>query len=127
VPAKTYLVYCQFDNPSDEKGFHRHFEYLVQAESADEAETKCKEKFASLPSDGEFFEVGTKVYVDFLVEIASVPPEGALLRWARYRGEGNSIYKSLPLGDGGGALATFTTDDPELEVSELEPFVVVGA
>jgi hypothetical protein len=67
------------------------------------------------------------IYVDHIVEIGAVPPEGALLRWVRYRGEGSSIYKSLPLGDGGGMLATYTTDDPDQEVSELEPFVVIGA
>ena len=81
-----------------------------------------------LGSGARVFEVGgTMIYVDHIVEIGAVPPEGALLRWVRYRGEGSSIYKSLPLGDGGGMLATYTTDDPDQEVSELEPFVVIGA
>ena len=127
MPTKTYLVYCKFDNPSDTEAFHQHFEYLVQAGSADEAEAKCKERFATLPMDGEFFEAGAKIYVDYLIEIGAVPPEGAVLRWVRYRGEGSSIYKSLPLGDGAGMLASYTTDDPDQECSDLEPFVVIGA
>jgi hypothetical protein len=126
VPAKTYLVYCRFDNPSDTEDFHYHFEYLIQAVSADDAEAKCGERFAKLPTDGELFEAGARVYVDGIVEIGAVPTEGALLRWVRYRGEGDAIYTSLPLGDGGGTLASFTTDDPDQEVSELEPFVVIG-
>ena len=59
MPAKTYLVYCQSDRPSDTESLHYHFEYLIQAESADDAEAKCKERFAALPTDGEkLFEVG---------------------------------------------------------------------
>jgi hypothetical protein len=133
VPTKTYLVYCQFDKPSDTEPLHYHFEYLIQAESADEAEAKCKERFAALPTDGEeLFEPGTKIYVDHIIEIRGVPQEGALLRWVRYRGERNptgftSLYTSLPLGDGGGMLASYTTDDPDKEESELEPFVVIGS
>ena len=126
MPTKTYLVYCQFENPSDMEAFHYQFEYLIRAESADEAEAKCKERFAALPSDGEFFQVGTKIYVDYIIEIGAVPPEGALLRWVRNRGEQSRIHASLPLGDGGATLASFTTDDPDQEVSELEPFVVIG-
>jgi hypothetical protein len=132
VPTKSYLVYCQFDKPSDTEPLHYHFEYLIQAESADEAETKCKVQFAKLPTDGGLFEAGAKVYVDFIVEIGGVPPEGALLRWVRYRGERSprgftSLYKSLPLGDSGGMLTSYTTDNPDEEESELEPFVVIGA
>jgi hypothetical protein len=128
VPTKTYLVYCHFENPSDTEALHYYFEYLIKAESADEAEAKCKERFAALPTDGEkLFEVGTKIYVDYIVEIGAVPPEGVLLRWVRNRGELSGIYTSLPLGDGGGMLASYTTDDPEKECSELEPFVVIGA
>lgn len=109
------------------EAFHYHFEYLIDATSAHEAEAKCKERFAALPADGEkLFEVGTKIYVDYIIEIGGVPPEGVLLRWVRYRGCMSRIYTSLPLGDGGGLLASFTTDDPEKECSELEPFVVVG-
>ena len=126
MPVKTYLVYCQFDKPSDKEAVRHHFEYVIQAESADDAEAKCRERFAALPSDGELFEVGTKIYVDYIIEIGAVPPEGALLRWVRYRGEGGRIYTSLPLGDGGGTLASYTTDDPDHEESDLEPFVVIG-
>ena len=127
MPKKTYLAYCWFENPSDTEAFHYHFEYLIQAESADEAEAKCKERFAALPSDGELFGVGTKIYVDYIIEIRAVPPEGAVLRWVRYRGEQSRIYTALPLGDGGGMLASYTTDDPDQECSELEPFVMIGA
>ena len=128
MPTKTYVVYCRFDNPSDTEALHYHFEYLIKAESADEAEAKCKKRFAALPTDGEkLFEVGTKIYVDYIIEIEAVPPEGVLLRWVRHRGEPSRIYTSLPLGDGGGMLTSYTTDDPEKESSELEPFVVIGA
>jgi hypothetical protein len=133
VPTKTYLVYCQFENPSDTEALHYHFEYLIRAESADDAEAKCRERFAALPSDGEkLFEVGTKIYVDYIIEIGAVPPEGVLLRWVRYRGERiptgfTSLYTSLPLGDGGGMLASYVIDDPDKEESELVPFVVIGA
>ena len=126
MPAKTYLVYCRFDNPSDTEDFHYHFEYLIQAQSADDAEAKSRERFAALPTNGELFKAGAKIFVDYIIEIGAVPTGGALLRWVRYRGEGSAIYKSLPLGDGGGALASYTTDDPDQEVSELEPFVVIG-
>jgi hypothetical protein len=124
---KTYLVYCKFENPSDAEAFHQ-FEFLIQAQSADEAEAKCKERFAALPTDGEkLFEVGTKIYVDYIIEIETVPPEGVLLRWSRHRGELSRIYTSLPLGDGGGTLTSYTIEDPDEEVSEPEPFVVIGA
>lgn len=127
MPTKTYLVYCNFENPSDAEALHYQFEYLIEANSADEAEAKCKERFATLPTDGEgLFEVGTKIYVDYIIEIGSVPPEGALLRWVRYRGSLSRVYTSLPLGDGGGMLVSYTTDDPEKECSETKPFVVVG-
>ena len=133
VPSKTYLAYCQFDKPSDTEPLHYHFEYLIQAEFRDEAEAKCKERFAALPTDcEELLRVGTKIYVDHIIEIGGVPQEGVLLRWVRYRGERNptgltSLYTSLPLGDGGGMLASYTTDDPDKEEPELEAFVVIGA
>src|SRR5256885_17029563 len=78
VPTKTYLVYCQFDKPSDTEPLHYHFEYLILAESADEAEVKCKERFAALTTDGEeLFETGTKIYVEHIIEIRGGPQEGA--------------------------------------------------
>ena len=125
---KTYLIYCQFENPSDTEAFRYQFEYLIQAQSADEAEAKCKERFAALPTDGEqLFEVGTKIYVDYIIEIGAVPREGVLLRWVRHRGQLSRIYTSLPLGDGGGTFMSYTTDDPDEKESEPEPFVVVGS
>ena len=112
MPTKTYLVYCSFQNPSDTETFNYYFEYLIQAESANDAEAKCKKRFATLPTDREkLFEVGTKIYVDNIIEIGAVPPEGAALRWVRHRGELSRIYTALPLGDGEGKLAAFTTHD----------------
>jgi hypothetical protein len=64
-------------------------------------------------------------YVDYIIEIGAVPPEGAILSWVCYRGEGSAIY-TLPLGDGAGVLASYATDDPDEECSDLEPFVVIG-
>ncbi|WP_027518476.1 hypothetical protein [Bradyrhizobium sp. WSM1417] len=133
MPTKTYLVYCQFDNPSNTEPLHYHFEYLIQAHSADDAEAKCKERFAALPTDGDkLFEIGSKIYVDYIIEIGGVPEEGVLLRWVRYRGARNpigfsSLSSALPFGDGGGMLASYTTDDPDKEESEMQPFVVIGA
>ena len=46
------------------------------------------------------------------------------------RAKPNGFHIALhipPLGDGGGMLASYTTDDPDKEESDLEPFVVIGA
>lgn len=127
VLTKTYLVYCSSDDPSCEDPCHCSFEYLVQAGSADEAEAKCKERLASLPTDGEPFEKGTRIWVDYIIEIGAVPPEGAILRWVRYRGEMSSISRSLPLDEGEGTLASFLTEDPDVEApGPREPFAVIG-
>ena len=126
--AKTYIVYCSFDNPSDDSR-HRHFEYLIKAQSADEAEAKCKVIFAKLPTDGEkLFEPGTKVFVDYIVEVSDVPAEGVVLRYVSYRGELSSASSSLPFGDGNGQLTTYYTDDPEEMEKGIEPqpIAIVG-
>ncbi|MHC4040788.1 hypothetical protein [Bradyrhizobium sp. 23AC] len=124
---KTYLVYCQLDRPSHRNTRHDHFEYLIQAETADDAEARCKEAFAALPLDGEIFERGSSIYVDYIIEISEVPPQGAVLRYASYRGEMSSISKALPLGDHGGTLSNYFTYDPDDEnaASSPEPMVVL--
>jgi hypothetical protein len=97
--------------------------------SADDAETKCKTRFEKLPTEGELFETGLSIYVDYIVEIGGVPSDGIVLRYARYRGELSSISKSFPLGDGGGMLASasYLTNDPgdEQTLSAASSFVVL--
>jgi hypothetical protein len=127
VTAKTYLVYCSSKNPSDKETHHHHFEYLIQASSADDAEEKCRARLKEIPTHVELFEKGTIIYVDYIVEIAGVPAEGALLRYVRYKGELASISKSLPLEEGAGMIASYLTEDPEKQSSSpVPPFVVLS-
>src|SRR5262249_24523401 len=124
--TKNYLVYCNFSgkNTADNSPVHKHFEFVVPATSADEAEAFCKERFARL--DGELFQRGDNIYVDNSIEFGEVPKEGIMLRYAQCRGELSSIRKSLPLGDADGEFTPFLTWDPEAEHVEDKPFVTIG-
>src|SRR6266699_6664328 len=89
---KLYIVYCGFSDPNEE-GMHKEgsFEFILNAGSADEVETVCRKRLASLHKDETVFTEGTKIFIYDVLEINELPTEGVIVNYASHTCEYSAI------------------------------------
>lgn len=119
-----YVVGFEFHTPDEEQPRHGHFTVVVEADGPEAALDACADRIEAVHEHANLLDEGTTIYVDTIVELAKVPPEGALLGYVCELGESvGSIDCALPVSVEGATSFGWSADPDDPESGE--PFLVI--
>jgi hypothetical protein len=120
-----YIAHCSFDETGNERRYG-YFNFLVEAPSVEEAGERLRKEIIRARKRSDLFDDAVKIYVDHIVEIASLPKRGLLVRYQSFEGEAPPVlFCPVPPGSSRGCkvygVGPEGGDDEDAE--SLEPFV----